>query len=303
MNRQAEVLTPLQAMRQRGRSYVEVTPEMQDFSLRGMERLKAIGYRQAMRAYMLAMAPYSALHVKTPGTDIHYLGHHKCATHWIRWFLFHLAPYIQYGYKVERGRRFANLESWRPSNTICLNVNADAQSLEDIPELARGFHVIRDPRDALVSEYFSRKLSHAVWSDWHIELRDYLQAHSKEEGLIYLMDQHIYFMQMEGWDLGVRHNVLDVRYEELLADEFGGFSRILDHLGIQLPERVLRKIIAKCSFERLSGGRKRGSENQTHHYRKGVAGDWTNHMPVNGEVYCVFRQRFGDLLDRLGYQA
>jgi hypothetical protein len=290
-------------MRSQGLTYQEASPELTDFSLHGAERLKAFGYRQLMKVYLLARAPHSALTVSAPSSDIYFLGHHKCATHWMRWFLFHLAPYIQFGYEVERGRRFANFRSWRPAPTIHLNVNADVTSLREVPEAARGFHLVRDPRDALVSEYFSRKLSHAVWSEWHVEMRTYLQSHSLEDGLIYLMDNHIYFMQLEGWELGSRRGILDVKYEELLANEYSEFSRILSHLGIELREAALRKIISRSSFERMTGGRKRGVEQATHHYRKGVAGDWENHMPPGGDVYQVFLERFGDLLVRLGYDT
>ena len=303
MNRRATSLSPIDEMRTHGKTYVEVSPELSDFTLRGSDVAKAFAYRQAMRAYLLLMAPYASLNGKPPEGDIYFLGHHKCATHWIRWFLFHLAPYVQCGYAVERGRAFADFTSWRPSPTMVLNVNADVQVLESLPASARAFHLVRDPRDALVSEYFSRKKSHAVWSPWHREMRAYLNEHDMDDGLIYLMDQHIYFMQMEGWRLGEDERVLDVRYEDLLRDPFEGFSEILRHLRMSVSDKILRKVIDRCSFERLSGGRTRGSEDSGHHYRKGVAGDWVNYMPREGEVYTQFLRRFGSLMENLGYEV
>jgi lipopolysaccharide transport system ATP-binding protein len=88
----------------------------------------------------------------------------------------------------------------------------------------------------------------------------------------------------------------------LLQNEYGEFKRILDHLGIEIPPKRLRKIVKKCSFESLSGGRIPGDENRHHHYRKGVAGDWKNHMPEGGRVYEEFVKRWGALVEELGYQ-
>lgn len=64
---------------------------------------------------------------------------------------------------------------------------------------------------------------------------------------------------------------------------------------------MLQNILERKSFKNLSGGRRRGQENAKSHYRKGVPGDWTNHL--NDEHVRVFRQHYGDLLMKLGYET
>jgi hypothetical protein len=55
----------------------------------------------------------------------------------------------------------------------------------------------------------------------------------------------------------------------------------------------------RTRFDARSGGRRAGQEDTASHYRKGVAGDWVDHFtPVHVEA---FQERFGGLLDRLGY--
>lgn len=301
---QLDKLTPLQRMREAGLSYTDATPETKDFTVRGVPA-RARGWlaRQGERFLRLGLLPYSEARVQSPDADIYYLGHHKCATNWMRAFLLRLSRVIQFDYIVKRGQRFKDFQAWRTSHVIVLNVNADVETMKAVPTSARAFHLVRDPRDALVSEYFSRKFSHGVHNQWHVELRRFLHDHSLEEGLIYLMDQHIYFMQMEGWVLHGKPHILDVKYEDLLEDEIGGFARILNHLGVGVSDRLLGRIVRKCSFESLSGGRKRGAEDKTKHFRKGVAGDWKNHMPPDGRVYKMFVERFGDLMKRLGYEV
>jgi hypothetical protein len=47
------------------------------------------------------------------------------------------------------------------------------------------------------------------------------------------------------------------------------------------------------------GGRKIGEEDEKSHYRKGIAGDWRNHL--TDDHVKLFRKCHGDLVERLGY--
>ena len=106
---------------------------------------------------------------------------------------------------------------------------------------------------------------------------------------------------LEGWELSTRSNVLDVKYEDLVADELGTFAKVVAHLGIELSERRLKRIVRKSSFKILSEGRKRGSEDQSSHLRKGVSGDWKNHMPEGSPLHRAFMEQYGDLIAQLNY--
>ena len=234
--------------------------------------------------------------------DLYYFGHHKCATHWMRRFLKPICRDLRYNYKVGGGRQPNGAATNSYQRTFFLFVNSRTKDIAGLPERLRGFHLIRDPRDAFVSNYFSRRYSHPIHSENQEELRHYLNEHDLEEGLVHLLRDDDAFRQMEDWDSDTFPNVMEVKYEELLADEFAVFSRILAHLGITVPQRRLRKIITKCSFERLSGGREPGEEDAQHHYRKGVAGDWTNHMPPGSRAFQEFDQRYGHLVEKFGYE-
>jgi hypothetical protein len=67
-----------------------------------------------------------------------------------------------------------------------------------------------------------------------------------------------------------------------------------------VPVLNLLGIIHRNRFAAKAGGRDRGDEDQSSHYRKGVAGDWRNHFtPV---VEREFKDRWGDLVMTLGYE-
>jgi hypothetical protein len=239
---------------------------------------------------------------KHPASDIYYLGHHKCASNWMRKFMYEICQIISYNYIVFGGDSSKNIASrWR-HHTCYLYVNSTTEHLESVPSHARGFHLIRDPRDVLVSDYYSRKNTHRVDTPWKRNLRDYLVAHDLEEGLLHMLDHCTYYEQIDGWNLGSRSNILDVRYEDLLVDEIGVFRKILQHLHISIPAEALQDIIESCSFKAMSGGRARGVEDQHSHYRKGMAGDWQLYMPKGGTVYKAFNNRFGRRLHSLGYE-
>ena len=64
--------------------------------------------------------------------------------------------------------------------------------------------------------------------------------------------------------------------------------------------QLLEKIIEMKSFKRMSGGRKQGQENVKNHFRKGVPGDWRNHL--NEEHIRFFKKEYNPVLLKLGYE-
>jgi len=78
-------------------------------------------------------------------------------------------------------------------------------------------------------------------------------------------------------------------------------QRIGIHIEIaSLPRQWLHVILRRNSFQRRAKRRK-GHEDQHHHYRKGISGDWHNYL--GGEVKARFEERWGQLLIDLGYET
>jgi lipopolysaccharide transport system ATP-binding protein len=175
-----------------------------------------------------------------------------------------------------------------------------AQFDQSVPGGAPTLIVIRDPRDTLISYYFSLKFSHAVTLDRMAHDRELVRKLSVEDGLLVAIE---YWMQgvadiQSSWLAS--HEPI-VRYEDLVRDDFGVLKEaLIDRLRLPITEKALRDVTAACRFERLSGGRRQGDENNGSHYRKGVSGDWRNHFTPR--VTAAFKQRFGDLLIAGGYE-
>jgi hypothetical protein len=295
-----------------------------------------------------------------------YFGHHKCASTWV-WQLVHgvcreiglrhylvidertptergsLSAISTCGHGSERARgSFDRHDLRRRAQAAGAGfvscITADRMQAETLaPE--RAFHVIRDPRDIIVSGYFSHRNSHPT--DGLPELaahRERLLGVPKDQGLVLEMDfSRRSLIDIAEWDYD-RPEILELRLEELAPYPYDGFVRIFQHLGLLRDDepsaaRELLSLSARRTLNRLSTrsglaalrrpmpatgglllgsvyrhrfeaktkGRRRGTEDTGSHYRKGVAGDWVNHFTP--KVAAAFEERFEGALDRLGYRG
>ncbi len=145
--------------------------------------------------------------------------HHKCATGWIDGILREVCFYMGWRFRiVHRPADFAAhgslgrlVEAERPE--VLAFTNADAAHLDDLPPF-RGFHVIRDPRDVVVSGYLSHRYSHPT-QDWPelAEHRRRLQQVSPQEGLFLEMNfSREWLAHMREWDY-TRPDVLELKMD------------------------------------------------------------------------------------------
>ena len=169
-----------------------------------------------------------------------------------------------------------------------------------IPSNARVFVVIRDLRDTLVSGYFSLLKSHDMAIGEVHRVRPMLSTMDIEDGLLYLMEHWLSDsarIQLSWLEAGQRL----IRYEDLVENDLALFDNLLrEECGLPLSKQQVRSIILANRFERYTGGRARGEEDQGHHFRKGVAGDWKNHFTER--VTAAFKARYGGLLVATGYE-
>jgi lipopolysaccharide transport system ATP-binding protein len=161
------------------------------------------------------------------------------------------------------------------------------------------FVVIRDLRDALVSHYFSMKISHPELTERHRKWRHQLNISDKEQGLLFLMEGS--WHRWANAQLSWRNtpDILLVKYEDLVADEHATFEQIIDHCHLEVDRTRLHEIVRYNSFEVMTG-RKRGQEDVNSHQRKGIVGDWRNHFSES--VKEEFKRQFGDVLIKTGYE-
>ena len=193
-----------------------------------------------------------------------------------------------------------------PENKILSPLFLSYECFKSIPKPKdyRAFFVSRDPRDIIVSWYFSMKYSHAANSTID-RTRNRLHDVSTEEGMltaINVLNKTGVFKALSSWGTGYQHNkdVRLFRFEDLTGSRSAEtFLDLFDYCGIPISQAHVEKILEQLSFKQLSG-RKQGEEDVGSHYRKGVAGDWKNYFTP--EVSARFSEATGGLLNTLGYE-
>ena len=272
-------------------------------------------------------------------------GHHKCASMWVH----SICEQVSLELGIRLGSVFlerdfgGDLGRYARDEKIgfLLYGNADFQQVQRLPlDETRAFHYVRDPRDIVVSAYFSHRNSHSTdaWPEL-IEYRERLRACSKEEGLFLELDfRSEQFQEMQSWqDHADDGSIRTYKIEDVIASPYQTFLEIFSYLGLldeeyYSPSNRLRFLLAKTSsrfehlmgmhlprgvraipperllgivyerdFSKLSGGRKKGQADPTSHYRSGVHGDWVNHFTV--EHLQLFKEHYGSLVLQYGYES
>ena len=192
-----------------------------------------------------------------------------------------------------------------PPATIATPVYIDYEGFATIPKPPhyKAFFVMRDPRDVLISWYFSSKFSHPLLGEMD-RIRQDLNRLSQTEGLLYcirFLDDFGLFAAQRSWAGASAKDsrVMLVRFEDLIAsDPLPIVERLLAHCDIAMPREVLDELWRSYRFEELSG-RQRGQEDPGAHYRKGIQGDWRNYF--NDEIHAYFTSVAGDVVRMWNY--
>lgn len=170
-----------------------------------------------------------------------------------------------------------------------------------------GSHMIRDPRDMLISGYFYHKWCNEKWCNINKDkfngktYKEMLNTLPKDDGIIFEM-QHSFKFNLNSMTEWNYYNplILELRFEDMINNEEFLFSKVFEHYGLTKREiKQALKIVGRYKFEKKTG-RKKGEEQTNHHLRKGIAGDWENHF--SEKTRAEFKKLFPGALYKLGYE-
>ncbi len=251
--------------------------------------------------------------------NIYHCTVHKAGSQWIRKILsderilrhsglhiHHYQSHMPEGFDTRKvnERKF---EKAFPEGTIVTPLYIDYENYKNFPKPKnyRTIFIMRDPRDLVISHYFSKKYSHEL-NPLIKKIRERLISCPLQEGIIFIIDylkEDGSFDALKSWTLVPKadKNTLVLRYESLIENKTDLFQKVFSHLNINMSDRILTILLEDYNFERLSKGRKPGLENKFSHYRKGIHGDWKNYF--NLEIKNYFLAVTNNLLEVLGYET
>ena len=171
-----------------------------------------------------------------------------------------------------------------PYSLLPGSINEDGERLG-----CRIVYVCREPKDALVSYWpFTRKAAAARGLD--------VRSFTIQEALELFCDSRCpsgpqWLHVLLYWEESLRRpeRVLFLRYEEMLLEPEAHVRKLAKFMGCEFSEEeeedgVVSAIVELCSLRKLrnmevnrNGSTRLGTKNESF-FRKGVAGDWSNHM-------------------------
>jgi len=272
-----------------------------------------------------------------------YFGHHKCASTWVENICGSICHELGIKFKIVYEAKDVDydLKGYVHDNSIefLAFANAGYDQVKELGPNVRAFHVVRDPRDIIVSAYYSHLKTHPThaWPEL-VAYRKELENLDKHNGLLREISfREEQFAEMASWPIAsATENILEVKMENLTANPYDGVLEIFEFLGLShsqafsprsrakhLLSKVVRKIESKLSlelpiarleqippelilgivwqygFKRISGGRKTGEVDENSHYRKGIAGDWVNEL--DREHLDQIYARYSKVITRYNY--
>lgn len=231
-------------------------------------------------------------------TRIFVATHHKGMTTYFKAVLRLLA----FGLNV----RFEDVSKKTPDGDtrIFLSIHSRTGWKDVIPY--RGVHIMRDPRDMIVSSYHYHLWTNELWAhvpdEGGMSYQEKLRAADKTEGLFMTIRHFIFFSReiLENWDLD-DPDILEVSYDALMGpDREKYYNEIFSFMGLtgdahRLAVRLMRL------FE--AGKRSRVSDNKPNkraHIRSGKSQQWRQELEP--EHIAFIEQELGHVLDKFGYE-
>lgn len=167
--------------------------------------------------------------------------------------------------------------------------------------------MVRDPRDIAVSAYHYHLWTTEKWvhvpgkgfgGKTYQELLRSLDAHEGLSAEIRRLAGSV-FTRMAEWNYD-QPGFIELRYEDVIADEDGWFTRTFRHYGFN--DKAISdalSIVRSHSFTKVAGRAVGETENEKH-LRSGRAGQWRDEF--TSDHIALFKKCTGDLVVRLGYE-
>ena len=224
--------------------------------------------------------------------------YHKIGTYWL--------ARILRGISDEYGMTFQNCEQYELRKRT--DIFLEDHSCLDFSKLPPyvGSHMIRDPRDVVISGYFYHLWTNEDWAHIHrkeygnLSYQQYLNSLDQDEGILAEIKRSINnIREMAAWNYN-NPNFIEIKYEDLITNEQAVFYQIFKKYGFN--EEAIQtslKIAEGFSFKNMAK-RAVGEKKKKSHLRSGKPGEWKTLFNEKHKSY--FKELTRDAIVKLGYE-
>lgn len=207
-----------------------------------------------------------------------------------------LKVHPQFRYEVDQFKKKFPLYTFVPGLYIPYYLYNEIKK----PERSRTFYVMRDPREVIVSWYYSMKYTHRATGNV-MKHRNALQEVSESEGLFYAIKHlHIKVAFMRTW----WHNRSDpdvhvVRFENLTEEPLEEWRKIFDHCMIDIGDSTLKRVLSRYTKNKMRERDLKRRNGSRSHYRTDKKG-WQ--ILLEDQHLELFKRANGNILKELEYE-
>jgi len=241
--------------------------------------------------------------------------HHKVGSGWFRNVLKAIADH--YGLTMQVCEQSDLMD-----NTNIFLQNHSRVDFSNLPNYY-GSHMIRDPRDIVVSGYYYHLWTTEAWANkpmsefparmrerWSyipfeeagdISYKELLNSRSHDEGLSLEIKRHSTtgMKEIAQWNYD-DPDILEIKYEDIIVNEEKVFRELFAKYSFnQSAIETSLEVARKFSFANKTE-RKIGEVKENSHMRSGQPGQWKQEF--SSEHISLYKQLHGDDIIRLGYE-
>jgi hypothetical protein len=169
----------------------------------------------------------------------------------------------------------------------------------------RGTHMLRDPRDMVVSAYYYHLHTDEAWVHrprdlWGgMSLQSYLNSLDVHDGIMVEIQRFGRgpITSIAEWNYN-QPEFLELHYEDVIDNQAEAFQAIFNHYGFNAEAlRTGLEIVERRSLRGMNSW----SPDDLRHVRSGAPGQWRE--AFSPDHAARFKELSGDLLVRLGYES
>ncbi len=272
------------------------------YHARKLRSLVSIDAEYAARRALCAVLPMSR-----PQTGaLFHCCVHKTASQWVRLVVsdprFCMATGLKPRFAPSMRLNFPEERKPVPDGSVVGSFFTDADTLLaiDKPDDWRAFFVSRDPRDLLISRYYSLRYSHREAGDLRSH-REAIADLSDEDGVLWMIENRFEDAaeRLRSFAACDDERVVLAKYEDLTGpDRLSHWMEMLSRLDMDVPRETLGKILDFYRLDRMRAPQSVGRKDEK--YRHGKRGEWRDRFTP--AIRNAFENRFGGITAALGYE-